>query len=139
MAASGVCNFSGGNVTDYTFKKRRRPRLLVTCARCILNGGKGVRDTDSMTSPDLRRWPASDRKFRRSEVTAVVGNGDAVWKRAANEVLRWRVKTASGFAVDSSGPVLRRQLLQQTALVVQAGKDAAPPPAPVSPGCCLSG
>ncbi|MDQ0676946.1 uncharacterized protein (UPF0548 family) [Arthrobacter pascens] len=58
-----------------------------------------------MTSPDLRRWPPSDRKYRRSEVTAVIGNGDAVWKRVANEVLRWRVKTASGFAVDSTAPV----------------------------------
>ena len=58
-----------------------------------------------MTSPDLRRWPPSDRKYRRSEVTVVLGHGDAVWKRVAHEVLRWRVKTASGFVVDSTGPV----------------------------------
>ncbi|WP_104089522.1 DUF1990 family protein [Cryobacterium sp. N19] len=58
-----------------------------------------------MTSPELHDWPASDPKFRRSEVSAVVGSGDAVWERAAGDVLRWRVKTASGFAVDSAAPV----------------------------------
>ena len=58
-----------------------------------------------MTSPELDQWPPSDRKYRRSEVTVVLGNGDAVWKRAADGVLRWRVKTASGFVVDSTGPV----------------------------------
>lgn len=58
-----------------------------------------------MTSPDLRRWLPSDRKYRRSEVTAVVGRGDDVWQRAASDVLRWRVKTASGFDVDTMGPV----------------------------------
>ncbi|TFD11173.1 DUF1990 family protein [Cryobacterium sp. TMT1-2-2] len=47
-----------------------------------------------MTSPELHDWPASDPKFRRSEVSAVVGSGDAVWERAAGDVLRWRVKTA---------------------------------------------
>jgi uncharacterized protein (UPF0548 family) len=58
-----------------------------------------------VTSPDLRRWPPSDRKYRRSEVTAVVGSGDLVWQRAATDVLRWKVKTASGFDVDTTGPV----------------------------------
>lgn len=28
-----------------------------------------------------------------------------MWERAARDVLRWRVKTASGFTVDSAGPV----------------------------------
>lgn len=58
-----------------------------------------------MTSPDLRRWPPSDRKYRRSEVTAILGSGDLVWQRAASDVLRWKVKTASGFDVDTTGPV----------------------------------
>ena len=60
-----------------------------------------------MTSPELRGWPESDLRFRRSEVSAVVGHGDAVWNRAARDVLRWRVKTASGFTVDSPDPVSR--------------------------------
>lgn len=34
-----------------------------------------------------------------------MGHGDQVWERAARDVLRWRVKTASGFTVDSAGPV----------------------------------
>ncbi|WP_256468736.1 DUF1990 family protein [Pseudarthrobacter sp. SSS035] len=58
-----------------------------------------------MTSPDLRPWPPSDRKYRRSEVTAIVGSGDLVWQRAASEVLRWKVKTASGFDVDTTSQV----------------------------------
>ena len=60
-----------------------------------------------MTNPDLRDWPPGDSSYRRSEVSAVVGTGDTAWERAAGEVLRWRVKTASGFAVDSQGPVAR--------------------------------
>lgn len=35
----------------------------------------------------------------------LVGRGESAWERAARDVLRWRVKTASGFAVDSPGPV----------------------------------
>jgi uncharacterized protein (UPF0548 family) len=58
-----------------------------------------------MTHPELRAWPPSDRRYRRSEVSAVVGRGDAVWERATRDVLRWRVKTASGFAVDSTDAV----------------------------------
>ena len=58
-----------------------------------------------MTSPELRDWPSSDRGYRRSEVSSVGGSGDAVWERVTRDVLRWRVKTASGFAVDSTGPV----------------------------------
>ena len=58
-----------------------------------------------MTDPELRDWPVTAPGYRRSEVTAVVGRGDEVWERAARDVLLWRVKTASGFSVDSTGPV----------------------------------
>ncbi|GAA3869756.1 DUF1990 domain-containing protein [Leifsonia kafniensis] len=58
-----------------------------------------------MTNPQLDRWPPSERNFRRSDVSAVIGSGEAMWERVAEDVLRWRVKTASGFAVDSTGPV----------------------------------
>ena len=68
-----------------------------------------------MTSPDLREWPPSDRRYRRSEVSAVVGTGDPVWERVAHEVLRWRVKTASGFSVGSPGPVSRGERVVVTA------------------------
>lgn len=56
-----------------------------------------------MTSPHLDQRTLSDHKYRRSEVTAFVGSGDAVCQRVAHEVLLWTVKTASGFVVDSPG------------------------------------
>ena len=68
-----------------------------------------------MTSPELRGWPSSDPRYIRSEVSAVVGSGDTVWERVAQDVLRWRVKTASGFAVDSAGPVSRGDRVVVTA------------------------
>jgi uncharacterized protein (UPF0548 family) len=71
-----------------------------------------------MTSPDLREWPESDRGYRRSEVSALVGHGDAVWERVTKDVLRWRVKTASGFAVDSTGPVSQGDRVIVTARVL---------------------
>jgi uncharacterized protein (UPF0548 family) len=71
-----------------------------------------------MTLPELRDWPASDPRFRRSEASAVVGRGDAVWERAAGDVLRWRVKTASGFAVDRADPVSRGNRVIITARVL---------------------
>ncbi|WP_417220452.1 DUF1990 family protein [Arthrobacter sp.] len=58
-----------------------------------------------MTSPELSAWPATDRRYRRSEDTAFLGRGAAVWERTTAQVLRWRVKTASGFTVDSTEPV----------------------------------
>jgi uncharacterized protein (UPF0548 family) len=58
-----------------------------------------------MTSPDLHAWPTFDAGYRRSEVSAVVGRGDECWERATGQVLLWGVKTASGFSVDSPGPV----------------------------------
>jgi uncharacterized protein (UPF0548 family) len=68
-----------------------------------------------MTNPELREWPPSDSRYSRSEVSAVIGNGDAVWERAVRDVLRWRVKTASGFAVDRAGPVSRGDHVTVTA------------------------
>lgn len=58
-----------------------------------------------MTNPALAVWPPSSSGYRRSEVSAVIGHGDAVWARASEELMRWRVKTASGFAVDNDKPV----------------------------------
>lgn len=68
-----------------------------------------------MTSPELPEWPPGERGFRRLETTAVVGHGDHVWERAARDVLRWRVKTASGFAVDSTRPVVKGDHVTVTA------------------------
>lgn len=55
----------------------------------------------AVTRPCLPAWPPGGSGHRRSEVTAVVGRGDAAWERAPSGVLRWIVKTASGFAVDA--------------------------------------
>ncbi|MHA7304062.1 DUF1990 family protein [Arthrobacter sp. TMN-49] len=68
-----------------------------------------------MTSPDLRDWPPSDTAYRRSEVSAVVGIGEAAWERAACGVLLWKVKTSSGFSVDSTESVAPGQRVIVTA------------------------
>ena len=81
--------------------------------------GGGLGQSQMMTSPDLRKWPASDRGYRRSEVSAVVGNGDAAWERVIKDVLRWRVKTASGFAVDSTEPVSQGDRVVVTARLLR--------------------
>lgn len=52
------------------------------------------------------------------ETSAVVGRGEHAWERAARDVLRWRVKTASGFAVDSTGPVAEGDRVTVTARVL---------------------
>ncbi|MFD1846467.1 DUF1990 domain-containing protein [Arthrobacter flavus] len=59
-----------------------------------------------MTVPHLDRWPPSGREYRRSEVTVSIGSGDIVWRRAAEGVLHWKVKTASGFEVDAVCPAV---------------------------------
>jgi uncharacterized protein (UPF0548 family) len=51
----------------------------------------------AVTDPAAEHWAVTDPSFRRSEVSAVIGHGDEAWTRASREVLRWGVKTASGF------------------------------------------
>lgn len=58
-----------------------------------------------MTNPDLGHWPPGGDGFRRSEVSALIGVGEQVWDHAAAQVLRWGVKTASGFTVSSTAVV----------------------------------
>jgi uncharacterized protein (UPF0548 family) len=71
-----------------------------------------------MTSPELHYWPPAARTHRRSEVSTLLGAGHAVWERAAHDVLRWKVKTASGFSVDVPGPVAVGDRVQVTARVL---------------------
>ena len=57
------------------------------------------------THPAVPEWPVDAHpRFRRAEVTGVIGRGDAAWERASRDVLRWAVKTRSGFRVHSPGP-----------------------------------
>lgn len=54
----------------------------------------------ALTAPAAPVWAGTDAAYRREEVTALVGHGESAWRGAAHDVLRWRVKTASGFRVD---------------------------------------
>lgn len=70
------------------------------------------------TAPALAEWPRIGAGgYRRSEVWAVVGRGDEAWRRATHDVLRWAVKTRSGFGVVADGPVSAGQRLTVTARV----------------------
>lgn len=71
-----------------------------------------------MTNPASHEWVDGARArggFRRSEVTGSVGTGDDVWRRAVVDVLRWKVKTNSGFSVDTVDPVSAGQRVIVTA------------------------
>ncbi|WP_285728039.1 DUF1990 domain-containing protein [Psychromicrobium xiongbiense] len=73
-----------------------------------------------MTHPNSVWWPSdppgdSASRYRRSEVSAVIGRGEGVWERAAEGVLHWQVKTRSGFTVNTTGPVACGQRLTVTA------------------------
>ncbi|WP_425861171.1 DUF1990 family protein [Arthrobacter sp. TWP1-1] len=59
-----------------------------------------------MTEPASFSWTPTDGSRRPFEITAVVGYGDDAWVRASADVLHWKVKTRSGFRVDSPGPVV---------------------------------
>lgn len=57
------------------------------------------------TAPVASSWTARPKGFLRHESTVVVGRGPAAWDDAVDRVLRWGVKTASGFVVEPPGPV----------------------------------
>lgn len=54
---------------------------------------------EALTHPGDPVWREEGRGFRRWEKTTVLGAGEDVWRWAATEVLRWGVKTRSGFSV----------------------------------------
>ncbi|MCP2635026.1 DUF1990 domain-containing protein [Microbacterium sp. HD4P20] len=53
----------------------------------------------SLTRPGDPAWREEGVGFRRWERTTVLGTGVDVWAWATTEVLRWGVKTRSGFSV----------------------------------------
>lgn len=70
-----------------------------------------------MTAPGSPTWGATSPDYRRSEVGARVGTGEAAWNRARHDLLRWGVKTASGFAVSTDEPARAGQAVTVTARV----------------------
>lgn len=70
-----------------------------------------------MTSPASTTWGAAPSGYRRSEITATIGFGEEVFERAAHDVLRWGVKTASGFTVSDPNLVEPGRRLLVTANV----------------------
>lgn len=57
------------------------------------------------TRPSDEAWTNVVPGYRRWERSTTLGRGDAVWAWASTEVLRWGVKTRSGFAVSPAEPV----------------------------------
>lgn len=47
---------------------------------------------------------AGSAGFRGYERTVLLGHGASLWAFASTEILRWGVKTRSGFSVESGGP-----------------------------------
>ena len=74
----------------------------------------------ALTRPAEPCWPGVVPGYRRAETSAVVGVGDEAWRRAAHGILRWGVKTESGFDVDAAGPVRAGERLVVRARVLGA-------------------
>ncbi len=56
-------------------------------------------DVVGATRPHDPTWTDRPAGFRALATTVTVGRGDTAWRAAADAVLRWEVKTRSGFAV----------------------------------------
>lgn len=69
------------------------------------------------TEPNSPVWRITPGTFHRSEVSAFVGTGIDAWERAARDVLRWKVKTRSGFMVSDAQEVTRGARLTVTARI----------------------
>lgn len=67
------------------------------------------------TVPERKEWNFHVHDYLVSAVTTRLGDGDEVWQRASRDVLSWKVKTRSGFRVDTPGPVVEGQRVNVTA------------------------
>jgi SAM-dependent methyltransferase len=158
MAASSVCNFSGTNVTDYTFTKPLRCRLLVTCACSILNGGNCVRHTDPMGASfdelieeaeavSVDGWDFSWLEGRATEERPPWGYARLLGQKLAGVEASLDIQTGGG-EVLAQAPVIPRlavatesflpNVVKATALLHPRGiavvKDADEPPLPFADG-----
>ncbi len=59
----------------------------------------------TLTHPSHAVWNEPSPGFRRWEKSAVLGAGDSLWEWVAAEVMRWGVKTRSGFSISPAGLV----------------------------------
>jgi uncharacterized protein (UPF0548 family)/ligand-binding SRPBCC domain-containing protein len=88
-------------------------RRLIRSRNHHLLSALGVAPT---TDPASERWmPGETFPYRRAASTTLIGYGDAVWERASADVLRWAVKTRSGFRVPQPREVRAGQRLAITA------------------------
>ncbi|WP_237759831.1 DUF1990 family protein [Arthrobacter alpinus] len=69
----------------------------------------------SLTTPARSDWSWGHGDFRGQSVMALLGTGDELWQRVGADVLRWKVKTRSGFTVDTPGPVSEGERVNVTA------------------------
>jgi uncharacterized protein (UPF0548 family) len=75
-------------------------------------------DTSVNTAPESPVWSQTTSEgFRRSEVSTVIDHGEECWERATHDVLRWAIKTRSGFQVSDSSKVSPGTQLTVTARV----------------------
>lgn len=143
MAASGVCNFLGANVTDYTF---------------ILNGRDGVRHTDSMPESfdelideadavSVDGWDFSWLEGRATEERPPWGYARLLGQRLAGVEASLDIQTGGG-EVLAQAPVIPRlavatesfqpNVVKATALLHPRGiavvKDPDEPPLPFADG-----
>lgn len=56
------------------------------------------------TAPGVEPWRVPASRLRRYQRTVTLGAGEELWSRASADLLRWRVKTRSGFDVAPSAP-----------------------------------
>ncbi|WP_309069396.1 DUF1990 family protein [Microbacterium sp.] len=62
-----------------------------------------------MTDVATAVWTPPRDRGSVSEASARIGSGDVVWRRATAELMRWAVKTRSGFSVPTAAPVAEGQ------------------------------
>lgn len=67
-------------------------------------------------------WMHEQEGYRRFEQTICIGHGEQLWEASASAVLRWALKTRSGFAVEAEpGTDLRVREGQDCVLVAAVG------------------
>lgn len=67
-------------------------------------GVPSVRDAGALTTPGSRSWLPPGGRFRIWQKSAVIGSLDD-WERITGGLLRWEIKTRSGFRVHPAVPV----------------------------------